>query len=30
MELSELNPRTAVFTRSDESYFEGWNKDVTQ
>ena len=30
MELSALYARTAVFTRSDEGYFEGKNKHVTR
>ena len=30
MEQSALNSRTAVFTRSDEGYFEGKDKKLTQ
>ena len=30
MEQSALNSRTAVFTRSDEGYVEGKNKNATQ
>ncbi len=30
MEQSALNSRTAVFTRSDQGYFEGENENLTQ